>query len=187
MAKYGGGDISGMSKHPASVAPAPTVSKAPKKRLHKPRGSKLDPDRLPEAGGAVGGVNDPGRTTGSGQRGAELKVKRRKVGQAVGGTVDPRQGRDLSETTIARRFNLKPGTTTPSPAPKPLEKPLLRPKGAKKPEVSRAVTFAQELGDKPRTGGFAATVSPSRLDAACNTTSDWSWRAIGRSVSGSDS
>ena len=166
MAKYGGGDISGMSKHSASVAPAPTVSKAPKKRLHKPRGSKLDPDRLPEAGGAVGGVNDPGRTTGSGQRGAELKVKRRKVGQAVGGTVDPRQGRDLSETTIARRFNLKPGTTTPSPAPKPLEKPLLRPKGAKKPKVSRAVTFAQELGDRPRTGGFAATVSPSRLDAA---------------------
>ena len=166
MAKYGGGDISGMSKHPASVAPAPTVSKAPKKRLHKPRGSKLDPDRLPEAGGAVGGVNDPGRTTGSGQRGAELKVKRRKVGQAVGGTVDPRQGRDLSEATIARRFNLKPGTTTPSPAPEPLEKPLLRPKGAKKPKVSRAVTFAQELGDRPRTGGFAATVSPSRLDAA---------------------
>ena len=88
------------------------------------------------------------------------------MGQAVGGTVDPRQGRDLSETTIARRFNLKPGTTTPSPAPKPLEKPLLRPKGAKKPKVSRAVTFAQELGDRPRTGGFAATVSPSRLDAA---------------------
>ena len=135
MAKYGGGDISGMSHR--NVAPAQTVSKAPKRQVQR-RGEELKQKRVPEVGGAVGGV----------------------------AVARPTQ-RDLSEGTIARRFNLKPGTTTPSPAPEPLKKPLLRSKPlAKKPEVSRTVTFAQELGDRPRTGGFAATVSPSRLDAA---------------------
>ena len=79
--------------------------------------------------------------------------------------VDRPKKRDLSEGTIGRRFNLTP--VDPAKRTPPPEKPLVRPKPlAKKPEVSRTVTFAQELGDRPRTGGFAATVSPSRLDAA---------------------
>ena len=144
MAKYGGGDISGMSHR--SVAPAQTVSKAPKRVVKmQRRGEELKQKRVPEAGGAVGGVS-----------------------------VDRPKKRDLSEGTIGRRFNLTP--VDPAKRTPPPEKPLVRPKPpAKKPKVSRAVTFAQELGDKPRTGGFAATVSPSTgrcQTSCCNTTSD---------------
>ena len=142
MAKYGG-SISGMSTHSAHVAPAPTVSKAPRK--------------APAVMGAAGG-----RPTGSALK--RQRVQDPQEGGAVGGVGGAPAGRGLSEGTVARRFNLKPVVPSVQRTP-PLEKPLIRPKQPADP-VSKPVQFARSLGDKPRSGGFAATVPQERLAAA---------------------